>query len=191
MARKSKDTTVPSGLIDIEITGDTRDVEMRLIGMEKAFEDFELADWLTAKVDPILRARTAARFESEGDAISGKWQSLAPWTVKERERTNFPGEHPINVRTGEMRRHLLGTFPRTSFHSLGVTMWSPGTDGGSTTAKKVKIAQQGGETPEGHPVPARPVLGVGPEDLELVLVTLGHHIASFQPGGANVNGMFS
>lgn len=172
----------PSGLIDIQILGDSRDVAARLEGMERAFSNERIAAWMVAGLDPLLRRRTAERFESEGDDISGKWESLRPNTVARRKADHFPGEHPINVRTGAMKRHLLDDMPRIAIHTLGATMWSPGSDGGSETASKVKTAQAGGTTPEGRPVPARPVLGVGPVDLEAALISLSIHIASNQPG---------
>lgn len=172
------------GLLDVEILGDSRDIETRLAGMQRAFANDQMALWLVAGVDPILRHRTAERFADEGDDISGKWQSLKPYTVDERKRTGFPGEHPINVRTGSLKKHLLESPPRVATHTLGATMWSPGGDGGGDTANKVKIAQQGGKTPEGWPVPARPVLGVGPMDLEVVLLSLAVHIARHQPGAS-------
>lgn len=171
-----------SGLIDIQIIGDARDAEMRLAGMHRAFDSERLAAWLVAGVDPLLRERTEERFASEGDEISGKWESLKPYTVRERESKGFPGEHPINVRTGALKRHLLDTPPRFAIHSLGATLWSPGDDGNAKTANKVRIAQQGGTTPEGHVVLARPVLGIGVRDLEAVLVALAIHIAANQSG---------
>lgn len=168
-----------AGLIDVQILGSSRDVEMRLLGMQTAFSSEGMAAWLVAGVDPLLRRRTAERFESEGDDISGKWASLRPFTVEERKRHSFPGEHPINVRTGAMKRHLLDDMPRIAVHTLGATMWSPGSDGGSEVAQKVKTAQLG--DPATNTV-ARPVLGVGPMDLEAVLISLSLHIASHQPG---------
>ena len=171
-----------SGLIDIQIIGDSRDVHSRLEGMDRAFDPQRIAVWLVAGVDPILRRRTETRFASEGDEISGKWLSLRPFTVSERERHGFPGEHPINVRTGEMKRHLLDSPPRAAVHTLGASMWSPGEPGAGDTANKVRIAQQGGTTPEGRPVPPRPVLGIGLEDLEATLISLAVHIAANQPG---------
>lgn len=177
-----------SGLIDVQILGDSRDVELRLMGMNRAFDSERIAAWLVAGVDPLLRRRTEERFASEGDDISGKWQSLAPATAVIREGKGFPGEHPINVRTGEMKRHLLDSPPRVAVHGIGATLWSPGDEGAGDVANKVKTAQLGGVTPEGRPVPARPVLGVGPQDLEAVLISLAIHIASNQSGvGAGAN----
>lgn len=170
-----------SGLIDIQIIGDSRDVARRLMGMDRAFQADRMAAWLVTGVDPLLRQNTDRNFGSE--SFDGEpWQSLKPYTVSERERHGFPGEHPINVRTGQMKRHLLDDPPRIAVQTLGATLWSPGDEGSGTTAKKVKIAQMGGTTPEGHHVPARPVLGVGPEDLEAVLISLAIHIASHQSG---------
>lgn len=171
-----------SGLIDIQITGDSRDVEMRLMGMQRAFESERVAAWLVAAVDPYLRAKIDYSFGKETDPEGEPWLPLSPATVAIRQGKHFSGQHPINVRTGQMKRHLLDTPPRIAITTLGATMWSPGDTGSPETAKKVKTAQLGGQTPEGRNVPARPVLGVGPEDLETILIYLAIHIASYQPG---------
>lgn len=181
-------STGHAGLIDIQIVTDARDAELRLSAMGRSFSDTQIMAWLMAGVDPILRARTEARFEAEGDDVSGKWASLKPYTVDQRRSQGFPGEHPINVRTGAMKKHLLDDPPRVVPHTLGVTMWSPGSDGGPKTAQKVKTAQMGDE--KSHTV-ARPVLGAAVEDLEAVLLSLAGHIALGQPGGASVNGGFA
>ncbi len=179
--RASQTNNAPSGMIDVQILGDSRDVQTRLDGMAHAFSNEAIGAWLVAGVDPILRRRTEERFKSEGDDISGKWQSLTPYTVSDRESHGCSGEHPINVRTGEMKRHLLDDKPRIALHSLGATMWSPGPPSGGDVAKKVKVAQQGDPASN---TPARPVLGVGVEDLEAVLLSLGVHIAVNQPGAS-------
>lgn len=173
----------PTGLVDVQIIGDSRDVQMRLDALGDAFESQAIAAWLMVGLDPLLRRRTAERFDSEGDDISGKWQSLQPFTVSDRQAHGFPGEHPINVRTGSMKKHLLDDPPRVAIHTLGATMWSPGGDGGPKTAKKVKTAQEGDPATN---TPARPVLGVGVVDLEAALISLAGHISSRQPGGANI-----
>lgn len=179
-----------TGLVDIEIIGDSRDAERRLMALQHSFSDTEMMKWLAAGVDPIIRGRIEALFDNEGSIGGGTkpWAPLAAGTVEIRKSKGFPGEHPINQRTGSMKRHLLDDPPRVVPHSVGVTMWSPGSEGSGDVPNKVRVAQQGGTTPEGSRVPARPVLGVDIVDLEIILLSLAGHIAAGQPGGASING---
>lgn len=175
---------LPGPLVDIEILGDSRQVDNMLTSIANAFDDQMIAyDFLRDHVDPMLRRRTADRFASEGDEMSGPWAPLADATVRIRGSA-----HPINVRTGAMRGHLVNTPPRIVTHSLGATMWSPGPSGSVEMDKKVKTAQIGGQTPEGRNVPPRPVLGVDERDAELVLVEMAQYLAKHvASGGAQVN----
>jgi hypothetical protein len=175
---------LPGPYVDVEILGDTRQVDNILRSLYGAFEDQTLAwDFLQDYVDPVLRKRTEERFQGEGDDVSGPWLPLAPATVLRRGSA-----HPINVRTGQMKRYLLDEPPDIVTHSLGATMWSPGRTGSRELQSKVGTAQQGGTTPEGRPVPPRPVLGVNENDAELILIEaakyIGKHVAR---GGATVN----
>jgi hypothetical protein len=175
---------IPGPVVDIEIFGDSRAVDNMLRSIYNAFSDELIAtEFLAETVDPLLRSSIEERFAAEGDAASGPWAPLADATVAIRESQGFPGAHPINVRTGAMKRHLVDDPPRVSVHSLGATMWSPGTPGSPDMQKKMTTAQTGGPR-----TPARPVLLVGPDDLETMMVALagylGKHVAA---GGATVN----
>lgn len=176
---------LPGNLVDIQILGDSRDISRRLAGLDLAFASENIAAWLVAGVDPLLRQKTEQVFASEGEALGQKWQDLTPFTVQDRKNHGFPGEHPINVRTGQMKKHLIDAPPRIAIHSLGATMWSPGNNPSGKLGKKIQTAQQG--DPSVH-TPARPVLGVDTTDLEIVLLALSVHIASKQPGGVSLNG---
>jgi len=193
---------LPGPYVDIELLGDARQVDNMLRGLYTAFEDENIGyDFLQDYVDPILRQTTEARFASEGDATTGPWAPLAEATVHIRESMGYGGSHPINVRTGAMKKHLVDDPPRIAVHSLGATMWSPGTVGDSKMQAKVKGAQgiptpvaRSGPDDQRHlrhgtlSAPPRPVLGVGEQDLQRVMVAmsmyLGKHVAA---GGAEVN----
>lgn len=173
------------GYIDVQIVGDSRTVENALRGMEEAFDDRNMAFvFLGGMVDPYLRERIERRFAGEGDDVVGQWAPLAQSTIQMRQDQGFGGAHPINERTGVMKRHLLDAPPDTVPHSLGATMWSPGRAVSASTGRKIRTAQSGGTTPEGRFVPPRPVLGVGVQDLETVLVLLGQYMGRFQAPGA-------
>jgi hypothetical protein len=176
---------LPGPQVDIEIMGDTRQVDNMLRSLYTAFEDDNLGyDFLQDYVDPILRQTTEQRFASEGDAVSGPWAPLAPATVNMRGGR----AHPINVRTGAMKQYLVDSDPDISVHSLGATMWSPGKTGSKKLQDKVRIAQEGGTTPTGRPVPARPVLGAGEQDLARIMVAMSMYLAKHvATGGAEVN----
>lgn len=180
---------VPGPVVDIEIFGDSRAVDNMLRSLYNAFGDEMIAtEFLEAAVDPLLRKSIEERFASEGDAASGPWAPLAEATVARREAAGFPGAHPINVRTGAMKRHLVDDPPKIVPHSLGATMWSPGSPGDAQMQSKVRTAQMGGVTPEGSSVPARPVLLVGPNDLEAIMVALAGYLGkAVEAGGASVN----
>lgn len=185
MAGTGRGAPIAGGLMEITIRGDSRQVDNILRGMENAFQDVNIAnDFLKDWVDPILRRRTESRFGTEGDDIVGAWQELAPATVQIRQDAGFPGSHPINERTGAMKRFLLDAPPDVVAHSIGATMWSPGRGVPAGVAKKIKTAQAGGSTPDGRNVPARPVLGVGPVDLEAIMVAMAKYIEKYQAVGS-------
>lgn len=185
MAGDAWKETLPGPYVDIEILGDSRQVDNILRSLYTAFEDENLGyDYLQDYADPILRQTEEARFASEGDATTGPWAPLADATVAIRGGR----AHPINVRTGAMKRHIVDDPPRIAVHSLGATMWSPGNTGNSEMQSKVRIAQQGGFTPQGSAVPPRPVLGVGEQDLARLMVAMSMYLAKHvATGGAEVN----
>ena len=134
---------LPGPVVDIEIMGDARQVDNMLRSLYTAFEDENIGfDYLQDYADPILRQSTEARFASEGDATTGPWAALSEATVSIRQSLGYEGAHPINVRTGAMKRHLVDDPPRISVHTIGATMWSPGDNGDAkmpirkTTRKK-------------------------------------------------------
>lgn len=175
-------TTLRGAYLDVELIGDSRQVENMLRSLSGAFDDRELGyDFLQDYVDPVLRRRTADRFAHEGDDVSGPWAPLSSATEAIRQGQGIGGAHPINVRTGGMRHHLVDDPPRIATHSLGATMWSPGDVGSSKMQKKVRGAQQG----EGN-APPRPVLGVNENDLEAVMLQLDNYIGKHMAAGGAV-----
>jgi hypothetical protein len=128
---------------------------------------------LALEVTPYLQNRARARFEMEGDDVSGPWAPLTDATVAIRESAGFPGDHPINVRTGEMERFITGSRP-TFAANPDAMMIFPGQDPVGKTYYKVQVAQKGTDVP---PTPARPVIGIDEADLAYVLATIADEIS--------------
>lgn len=143
-----------------------------LMHLETKLSPPGLTVWMETSVDPWLRERVATRFNNEGDDVSGPWLPLAPYTQDVRTQMGYGGEHPINVRTGDMQDFLTrqGNIYPTA---LGATLEAPGDSSDTLMAEKIITAQQGSESPM---TPPRPVLGINARDLEAVLVTLANWI---------------
>ena len=165
------------GKMDVDVTGDQRTVELMMQGMDRAFDPVNITyNLLSDRVYPILEERAKARFANEGgEEVGGAWAALRPYTVEKRGSA-----HPINVRTGQMRDHILQREPDAMPNSLGGSLWFPKRGGSAKALAKVKTAQMGDEKSR---TVARPVLGVSAKDMELILVATALHIAQFQPGG--------
>jgi hypothetical protein len=122
-----------------------------------------LASWLSGQMGPHLISRMEDRFAKEGDDAVGKWELLSEATVFIREGQGYPGDHPINVRTGEMFRYLVSNSNvDVSTTAEGATLVYPGTDTVGDLADKLATAQGGADSPS---TPARPVLGLSAVDL--------------------------
>jgi hypothetical protein len=167
------------GDLSLHVEGDTRAVDQMLADFSRALQPDDLARWMTDDVYHLMVLRTSNRFDSEGDDVSGPWASLTPYTQAQRRRGGFGAAHPINVRTGAMKDHLLHRVPDVMPNTLGATMWFPARGGSAKNLRKVRIAQDG--DPKSR-TPARPVLGVNPNDLELVLKSAADHLARYQRG---------
>jgi hypothetical protein len=184
MARKSV-VRIPVGSIELEVEGDTRSADSVADGLIRAFDPINLAHNLLAdNVAEQLRQRIEQRFASEGDELTGPWQELGPYTQEMRAAGGFGPAHPINVRTGAMKRHLLREDVDAYPHSLGATMYLPSRGAGTPAEiEKVTTAQMGDPKTR---TPARPVLALGVQDMELILLAIGVHIAEYQGGGQGI-----
>ena len=80
-------------------------------GFDRVFAGFgaTMAGLTSALSSPevlrVIRAQFARNFTEE--AGRRPWAQLAPSTVEERARLGFGGRHPILVRTGQLRRHVI------------------------------------------------------------------------------------
>lgn len=163
-----------AGLIEIELVGDTTQVDMMLAYLDRILSPAGMGGFLGLNVGPYLQSRARDRFQSEGDDVTGPWAPLAPDTVEIRQRMGQMGDHPINRRTGELEDYVTQGQFRTVVHSLGATLTYPGnTPSRQSIRQKMETAQQGRISP---PTVPRPVLGMNERDLMYVVTTLAFFI---------------
>jgi hypothetical protein len=170
MATKTK----PTGFIEFDIVGNERGVQQMLDAVDSALSVTGLAQFLYGMVGPWVKQRAADRFQTEGDDVTGRWAPLQEATVRIRESAGHGGEHPINVRTGELEAYITGgQIGVVSSPGLGVLKYPK--DPPKTIALKTKLstAQRGRTNPSTVP---RPVLGLGERDLAQVMVMLAFHV---------------
>lgn len=120
------------------------------------------AAFLGVQVGPYLSKRAGERFAGEGDDVVGQWAPLKESTVGIRESQNFPGEHPINRRTGELENWVVDGGWNAYPTALGGSLQYPKNKPGGELKTKVQTAQKGKEFPRTVP---RPVLGVNETDM--------------------------
>lgn len=152
---------------NIEIDGVAK-VNGQLEELETRMGSPALAGFLSSRVDPYLRDRLSIRFDREGDEVVGQWRQLRERTGILRARQGFPAFHPINERTGALRRFVVSTV-EVRESGKGATLTKPRRGGTAELQKKLRTAQVGGVSNSGNRFPARPVLGLGERDTEQVL----------------------
>jgi len=125
-----------------------------------------LSEFMMREVSPFLRKRASIRFAVEGDHASGAWDPLGYMSQKNRILLGFGAEHPINVRTGDLRDWVLGNYGEITKVTEGSTelTW-PGETSGELD-EKFTTAQVGKGTP---PTQARPVAAADELDLAWIL----------------------
>lgn len=131
----------------------------------------QLKGFLATKVFRHLSNRASQRFAAEGDDASGPWTELAYATGRIRMFRGFQPFHPINVRTGALRRHILNSFKVFGAGEGGAYLQMPGNQGTREMQSKIKVAQMGGfatqsnrATGPNRAAPPRPVLAMSNRD---------------------------
>jgi hypothetical protein len=109
--------------------------------------------------DPAVLRVIRQQFERNFAEERGRtrWAQLAPSTVADRRRRGYGGAHPILVRTGALRRHVLTTPAKTTRQARGAELRiapSPSVNG----VRKYRMLAMGGVTPTGGRVPSRPMV---------------------------------
>jgi phage gpG-like protein len=110
---------------------------------------------LVTTIADAIREGFAESFRSESSA-GDPWEPLAAWTIAERIRQGYGGEHPILVRGGDYRRSWVddGHPDHVSRIELGGNEFSV-VEGSSHAYAATH--EMGGTTDTGHTVPPRPV----------------------------------
>lgn len=180
-----------SAQVSVDITVDAKDVDHLLSAFANAISPMSLEMLLSGGVADALRFRAQNRFTTEGDSASGNWAALRPATEEIREFFGYPRAHPINTRSGELRR-FVGQSHGTARPAVdGAELTWPGPAGGDVE-DKLKVAQKG--SPRGsNPwfrtarTPQRPVVAVDQADLAEILLAVGRHLEdAMRTGGFSV-----
>lgn len=159
--------------VNTEVYVSSGAVEALLLRLEDTLRPAHMAEFLGYNITPYIQGRVQRRFEMEGDDVSGPWAPLADATVRMREDAGFPGEHPINVRTGELERYISDSTPALVAEPYAMLIY-PGRDPGGEMGAKMRTAQSGSDNPS---APARPVIGLDEADLTYVLTAVALEIS--------------
>lgn len=184
-ATKSSGTRVSRGAIYTIVVEDW-DIEQALTRMEVALSGYGLRRFLWEDVSEFYAEDIESRFAEEGDVKSEFWPELSSATVRIREQMGYPGQGPINHRTGDLEAFLTDTrdiIAGDGWAQLDV----PGASGNVDITQKLEHAQHGSDNnPLGYgPTPPRPVLATSEMDLEKILKMLMIHVlTSMSTSGA-------
>lgn len=132
---------------------DRRGFDRVFVGLEATIDAFPQA--LRAAL-PAIRAGHAQNFRSESSGFGG-WAPLAPATQRQRARLGYGAAHPILVRTGQLRGHVLTAPARISRVSGGFELRiapSPSVGG-----RPKYVANARGTSR----IPARPMVSLTPQ----------------------------
>lgn len=147
--------------VSIGMTMNAAHARAMLAAMHMRMQPPAMLAFMHAGISPYVRGRIGRRFNSEGDDVTGRWHPLAAETQIIRQRHGYPGAHPINVRTGQMRQHLVAS-PGNAVSAGGISQFTyPGTAPGGDLMNKLMTAQAGRQSPATLP---RPVLGFNMND---------------------------
>jgi hypothetical protein len=171
--------------VDIDINVNFQHLQKMLMAVDTAVSPVGMAAFMGNVVDPYLRRRARARFASEGDDASGVWDPLQPATVMIRESEGYPGEHPINRRSGQLEEYITETPGAVSMDPAFTSLTMPGKPATGTLASKYQTAQQGSTSnPRArNPTPARPVLALDTTDFLFVMAELTFWVQTAIGGG--------
>lgn len=181
--------TRTGGLVDVQVFGDSSDVQRVLKRLDTGFSVLGMAGFLHTTVGPYLQQRAKRRFDTEGDDVSGKWTPLTHQTraIRAKGPWNVGPAHPINVRTHEMEQYVTGSMGDAvpvGFMAV-LTFPDPGTLKGRELRQKVEHAQIGAKPGRRshNGTPPRPVLGLNSTDLVFVIGALNFYAKQLMKGG--------
>lgn len=164
--------------IDLRIVANVDEVFEHLVALDTAFNATAMTEFMFQEVGPWLRQRARNRFQNEGDEAVGKWAPLAPATQKIREHGREKGywpdisaEHPINVRSHDMERHITQGIGSMDFLEGASTYHFPDKNVPAKIAEKMTTAQKGSGRTK-----ARPVLGMSGVDTTKIMADLSRYV---------------
>lgn len=148
--------------VSVQFFVDTSTAQLLMASIALRMQPAAMAGFMQASVVPYIQQRTANRFASQGDDVSGRWHPLAVATQQIRQQAGYQPSHPINVRTGQMRAFLTGSHGQV-VSAGGMTQLEYPNPGGAVglLMRKVMVAQAGSAAPA---TPPRPVLGFSMND---------------------------
>jgi hypothetical protein len=141
----------------------TKDLNAQLDRIMAAVSSQVMDRFFKSDIEEWFVRRGRMRLQAEGDDASGKWRPLKASTIRLRRTKGF-GPGPINRRTGQMDRWLLGGNLRGGPIGDGVEYKFPGDPPTGELLTKVARAQLG----DYRTVP-RPILAINETDLETVM----------------------
>jgi hypothetical protein len=149
--------------IDVDATEVTRALDI----LDRRLQ-VEMGDWMRGDLHDYLVQRASDRFTNEGDDASGPWAPLSNATEAIRASRGFPPAHPINVRTHDLQRFILGSAGSV----VGAGTWQfqwPGDPPSGELVDKMETAQLGRVNPS---TVARPVIALGVRDFNDIMDSL-------------------
>lgn len=173
--------------VDVHFIADDKGVQQMLRRLETGFSSVAMSAFLGTTVGPWLQQRAKQRFQTEGDDVSGKWRGLELSTQDIRRQGPWAvgPAHPINVRTHEMENYVTGSagdaIPLGPIAQL--TFPDRRRGGSPELQKKMKTAQKGAKQKGFKNTPARPVIGLGVQDLTFVVASLQFYAERIGRGG--------
>lgn len=154
------------------------EIEHRLHQTEELVSPLGVQAFIEHRGLPLMKAQIGQTFATETSPSGAAWAALTPATQHFRRSSGYPAAHPINVRSGAMKRFLL-TSHRVEGVVGGVEASIPGVEPTGLLGKKLMTAQvgsKGGKKGGGRTTPARPVLGWSPVLADQVVTSLSRHV---------------
>lgn len=131
-------------------------------------------------IQPYLSRRAKMRFQKGIDADGAKWTPLTDATNEIRKSLGFRPIKPVNVRTGHMRDTIVNAKADLTATPEFNLLKYPGNNIMDRPDMFHRVQQSIGN----RKGPARPVVGIGAEDIAFVLASM----RKFVVGGIEIGG---
>lgn len=173
---------------------DASAMEYYLQGYRQALSAPAISQVLYHRVDPLLQGWAAEAFATETDPTGQKWKPLKQVTNDNfRVPMGFPPAHPINERTGELRKAYTqkGEIVVIPGVETDVVLQNPTAqikNSDPELQSKMRVAASGrgrGTSPTGRtrkPVPPRPIVGLTPGRADQITMVFAVYIQQVTNG---------